>query len=106
MTEIEEHKGYSDNLPGKPGHTDKEYVDIIKSDVETEAKYTNDTGEPAKIIYYCRDCEKLVKPKRVGKKLRFTCEECKGSNVAFGSEQSIANFYRIKNIKEKEAEKK
>ncbi len=99
MTEIEEHTGYSNNMPGKPGETDKEYVDIIKSDVETDAKYIKDTGEPAKIIYYCRDCEKIIKPKRIGKKLRFTCDECKGNNVAFGSEQSIANFYRIKNIK-------
>lgn len=102
MTEIEEHIGYSDNMPGKPGTTDKEYVDIIKSDVEVDAKFIADTGEPAKIIYYCRDCEKLVKPKRIGKKLRFTCDECKGNNVAFGSEQSIASFYRIKNIKEEQ----
>ena len=90
-----------DEQPGKPVPTDKEYVDIIKSDVDVDKKFVKDTGIPAKIVYYCRDCEKLITPKRIGKKLRFSCSECKGENVAFGSEQSIMNFYHIKDLEKK-----
>ena len=34
------------------------------------------------------------------KKLKFGCTECKGDNVAFGTKESIANYYKIKNIDE------
>lgn len=75
-------------------------IKIVQSDLEVEKKFIEETGLPTKIVYYCNDCEKMVKPKRVGKKLKFSCEECKGNNVSFGSEQSIASYYRIKNIEE------
>ncbi|MBU0577932.1 hypothetical protein KJ742_01100 [Patescibacteria group bacterium] len=86
----------TDAPQGKPTPTDKEYVDIIKSDVEVDKEYIKDTGIPTKIVYYCRDCEKTITPKRIGKKLRFSCPECKRDGVAFGSEQSIINHYHIK----------
>ena len=89
--------------PGEPGPTDKDYVDIIQSDVEIDKKYIEETGIPTKIIYYCQDCKKIIKPKRIGKKFQFSCTECKGKNVAFGSETSIANYYKIP---ESELEKK
>ena len=80
---------------GEPVPTDKEYIDIVRSDVEIDKEYLEETGIPAKIIYYCFDCKKIIKPKRIGKKFQFSCTECKGSNVAFGSERSIANYYKI-----------
>ncbi len=86
----------TDEPIGKPPAEHRDYVEIIKSDVEADKKFTKDTGSPVKIVYYCKDCEKLVAPKRIGKKLRFKCEECKGENVTFGTEQSIHNFYKIK----------
>lgn len=85
----------TDQAPGEPVSTKKKYVDIIRSDVEIDKKFLDDTGLPAKIIYYCLDCKKLVKPKRVGKKFQFSCAECKGKNVAFGSMASIAKYYKI-----------
>lgn len=85
----------TDSPVGEPGQTDKEYVDIIRSVVDIDKKFVDKEGLPVKIIYYCRDCQKLVLPKRVGKKLRFNCTECKGKNVSFGPEKSIRNYYRI-----------
>ena len=85
----------TDEKIGEPTPTDKKYIDIIRSDTEVDKKYVEDTGIPAKIIYYCLDCKKLIKPKRVGKKFQFSCTECKGKNVAFGSLTSIANYYKI-----------
>ena len=80
---------------GEPQPSDKEYIDIIRSDTEVDKKFIKDTGLPAKIVYYCRDCKKVTKPKRIGKKFKFNCTECNGSNVAFGSEESIQHYYKI-----------
>ena len=85
----------TDDQPGEPVPTNKEYIDIIKSDVDIDKKYIEETGLPAKIIYFCQACKKLIKPKRIGKKFQFSCTDCKGSNVSFGSETSIANYYKI-----------
>ena len=85
----------TDEQAGEPTPTDKEYIDIIKSNVEIDKKFIEETGHPAKIIYFCQDCKKLIKPKRIGKKFQFSCADCKGANVSFGSEKSIANYYKI-----------
>jgi predicted methyltransferase len=84
----------TDEKAGEPKPIDKQYIDIIHSDIKVDKKYIEETGLPAKIVYYCRDCEKAVKPKRIGKKFEFSCADCKGNNVSFGSEQSIMNYYK------------
>ena len=84
----------TDERPGEPKPTNKKYVDIVRSDIEKDKKFLEDTGLPAKIIYFCRDCNKIVAPKRVGKKFKFSCTECKGDNVSFGTEKSILNYYK------------
>jgi DNA-directed RNA polymerase subunit RPC12/RpoP len=76
--------------------TDREYVDIIKSDIEIDRKYVEGSGQPAKIVYYCRECKKPVIPKRIGKKLSFRCSECNKESVSFGTESSIASYYNLK----------
>ncbi len=86
----------TDGQAGEPGSIDKDYIDIVRSDVDIDKAFIKDTGIPAKIFYFCKDCKKMIKPKRVGKKFRFSCTECKGSNVAFGSKESINNYYKIK----------
>ena len=75
---------------------DKEYVDIIKSDVEIDKAFIESEGQPAKIVYYCRECKKQVSPKRIGKKLSFKCTECDKGPISFGTEESIKNFYNVK----------
>jgi hypothetical protein len=84
----------TDEKAGEPKPIDKEYVEIILSKGEKKKEFIEDAGLPAKIIYFCKDCEKVVKPKRIGKKFEFSCLECKGNNVAFGSETSIMNYYK------------
>lgn len=86
----------TDVRAGEPKPIDKEYTEIIRSSTVVDKQFVQDTGLPAKIVYYCRDCQKLVKPKRIGKKFKFSCEVCKGENVAFGSEQSIRAYYKLK----------
>jgi len=48
------------------------------------------------IVFYCKDCEKIVEVDRVGKKFVYRCRECKTKNVAFGTEKSIVNYFHVK----------
>ena len=84
----------TDKPVGEPQPTDKEYVEIIRSDVDVDKKFIDETGLPTKIIYFCQDCNKVITPKRIGKKFQFSCSECKGKNVAFGTEKSIESYYK------------
>ena len=95
----------TDQVEKKPLTKESDFLEIIKSNIEADTSFVTDTGTPARIVYYCRDCEKIVKPKRIGKKLKFGCSECGGSNISFGSEKSIKNYYRIKNITNTETKK-
>lgn len=83
-----------------------DYLEIIKSNVDIDSSFVKDTGKPAVIKYYCKDCHAFVKPRRVGKKFRFGCSECKGDNVAFGSQQSLENYFLSKSEKLKLKNKK
>jgi len=75
---------------------DKEYTEIIKSNVNIDREFIEPDGKPAKIAYYCRQCKAPAKPKRIGKKLSFKCSECDYGPVSFGTEESIKNFYKVK----------
>lgn len=79
---------------GEPVPIDKDYTDVIRSDVEIDKKYAEDPGVPTKIVYFCQDCKKEVTPKRIGKKFKFSCTECKNKQVSFGTEKSIDNYYK------------
>lgn len=91
---MDESKPSEETKPHCP--TDREYVDIINSESEVDKKYVDDSGQPAKIIYYCRECKKPVTPKRIGKKLSFKCGECDKEQISFGTENSIGNYYNVK----------
>lgn len=56
-------------------------------------------SEKIHIVYYCKDCEKIVEAKQLTKKFSLSCSLCKGKNISFGSEKSIRNFYQIEEIK-------
>ena len=90
-------KGAAEDLkPGEPGQVIKPYTDIIQSLVEKpDTTFLRDPGVAAPIVYFCRDCQKLVQGARIGRKLQFGCPVCKGKNVAFGTEKSIISHYRI-----------
>lgn len=51
---------------------------------------------PKEIVFYCKDCRKIIEAQRVGKKYAYKCPICDTRNVAFGTEKSIKGFYRIK----------
>ena len=76
--------------------TDKEYVEIIDSNISVDRAYLENEGQPAKILYYCQECKKPVTPKRIGNKLSFKCGECDKPAVSFGTENSITSYYNIK----------
>jgi len=54
-----------------------------------------DNKLPADLVFYCKDCRKIVETTPVGKKFVYTCNICKTKNVAFGTLKSIKNFYRV-----------
>jgi hypothetical protein len=58
------------------------------------------------ILYYCKDCEKIVDAQKVGRKYVFRCPICKTKNVAFGTEKSLNNFFHIEDKKENSKKEK
>ncbi len=54
-----------------------------------------DNKLPIDLVFYCKDCRKIVETTPVGKKFVYTCNICKTKNVAFGTMKSIKNFYRV-----------
>lgn len=55
-------------------------------------KVDNYLKEP--VVFYCKDCEKIVKVKPVGRKFVYRCAICGTKNVAFGTIKAIKNYYR------------
>ncbi|PIZ71539.1 hypothetical protein COY07_04735 [Candidatus Peregrinibacteria bacterium CG_4_10_14_0_2_um_filter_43_11] len=91
-----------DQQTGEPTEVNKDYTAIIQSDVEVDQKFIEDTGIPAKIVYYCDECKALTQPKRIGNKFRFSCAKCKSDRVSFGTEAAVGNYYRIPGFKSRE----
>ncbi|MBI2638200.1 hypothetical protein HYW83_01280 [Candidatus Peregrinibacteria bacterium] len=61
-------------------------VEILKEDQKIEA---------VRIVFYCKDCEKIVDGVKVGRKYVYRCPLCQTKNVAFGTEKSIKSFYHV-----------
>jgi DNA-directed RNA polymerase subunit RPC12/RpoP len=80
---------------GEPLPAGKDYTDIIKSDLESPPEFSQGHGQPAKIVYYCQECEAISTPKRVQNRFQFKCAKCGSAKVAFGTEKSIASYYRL-----------
>ena len=55
-----------------------------------------DNTLPQELVFYCKDCKKIVETNALGRKFAYRCQVCQTKNVAFGSLKSIKNFYRIK----------
>jgi len=71
----------------------------VSSDVrEIQPIPKNETEiDPAKIVFFCKNCKELVTAKQSKKKkFTFCCPLCDKTNIAFGTEESIRNHYRIK----------
>lgn len=50
---------------------------------------------PIRIVFYCKDCRKIVEGMKIGKKYVYKCPLCQSKNVAFGTEKSIRSFYHV-----------
>ncbi len=48
------------------------------------------------IVFFCKDCQHIVKAAKVGNKYVYRCPVCHTKNVAFGTEKSIRKFYRVR----------
>ena len=71
---------------------------------------TKDIKEPTTpinqpIIFYCKDCKKIVKCKKKNpkKKYKIQCDVCNKRNIDYGKEKNIIKYYRRK--KEKKIKK-
>lgn len=62
--------------------------------VENDAVQNND-GSVVRVIFYCKDCRKIVPGVKVGRKYVYKCPVCHTKNVAFGTEKSIKSFYHV-----------
>jgi ATP sulfurylase len=58
------------------------------------------TESKSPIVFYCKDCGKIVDASKFGKRYVYTCKICGTKNVAFGTEKSIKSFFRIPEEKE------
>ena len=45
-----------------------------------------------RIVFFCKDCEKIVDGVKIGRKYVYKCPLCSTKNVAFGTEKSIRSF--------------
>lgn len=50
---------------------------------------------PAPLAFFCRNCQKIVTASQTRKKFQFRCPECRKTEVAYGTEESIRNHYRL-----------
>lgn len=71
---------------------------------KSTAPINKSTGLPDEIVFFCKDCNKIVGVNRVGRRFVYTCAECGTKNVAFGTMRSIHSFFHIKD-EEESAEK-
>jgi hypothetical protein len=62
------------------------------------------TDQKSPVIFYCKDCEKIVDAHKLGRKYVYKCAICSTKNVAFGTDKSIKSFFRVK--EEKKVEEK
>ena len=66
---------------------------------EIKAIPKDETKIPAaKMTFFCKNCEELVAAQQTRKKFKFACPKCGKQEIAFGTEESINNYYRIKTV--------
>lgn len=69
------------------------YNDLINIPTFDKKKeeFSQERGE---IVFYCRDCQKVVVPKQLHPtKHVYECPDCKGRRIAQGTESSVKEFY-------------
>jgi Zn finger protein HypA/HybF involved in hydrogenase expression len=84
---------YADNEKSSDGQEstiDLSFAYEIRSNIVPEDEWKNQ-----KIVFFCRDCDECVDAKKNKKSMTFTCNKCNGKRIAFGTEKSVQNFFRL-----------
>ncbi|MDD2515890.1 MAG: hypothetical protein PHO80_02450 [Candidatus Gracilibacteria bacterium] len=64
-------------------------------------KKENFVEERGPIVFYCKDCKEIVETECINEfKNIYKCAKCKGRNIAFGTQESIKEFYFTKGFRE------
>lgn len=50
---------------------------------------------PAPLAFFCKKCKKIVAALQTRRKFQFRCPECQKQSIAFGTTESIKNYYRL-----------
>ncbi len=81
-----------------PQHSAVPPQNLAVESVASLPSLNGDTPAPApiRIVFFCKDCEKIVLGTKVGNKYVYKCPLCHTKDVAFGTEKSIKSFYRVK----------
>lgn len=53
------------------------------------------------IVFYCKDCKKIVEAERLAptkkQKVKFKCNECNSKNIFYGTKRGIEAYFHIGN---------
>ncbi|MEI7510854.1 MAG: hypothetical protein WCJ84_01710 [Candidatus Peregrinibacteria bacterium] len=70
-------------------------LDLEKKKFGREEDEEGIGGENDVIVFYCRDCEAIVPvQKKAQQKLAFECEQCKGSEIVYGTKRGISGYFK------------
>ena len=70
------------------------YNDLVNVPSFGKRRENDFKEERGPIVFYCRDCRKKVETTRLNpNKYLYECNECKGRNIALGTDASIDEFY-------------
>lgn len=88
-------------IPPVPPVPEEKYTGFygIKSDLVNVSTYGKEkiTFNPDRgaIVFFCHDCRKFVETDRADpKKMKFTCQTCKGRKISYGTEESLREHYK------------
>ena len=93
MPEEGSNQFYADNE--KNSEVDESSIDLSIAYELKVKSVPEDEWEDQGIVFFCNDCEQVVEAEKHKDKVRFTCPECKGKNISFGTQKSVSNFFRL-----------
>jgi len=76
----------------KDGGVDVSQIDLS---IAYEIKPKKADLDASPVVFFCRDCRKLVPAKKAEKKLKFSCEICGGKKIVFGTKRALENHFHL-----------
>ncbi len=68
---------------------------VKKEDTQISEENKQGASSKGNIVFYCKNCKELISAEKIGKKYQYKCPLCKEKDVAFGTERSIKNVYKV-----------